>query len=186
MDRPTDLIDYRGLVFKTASLIVGTVEDDFDDIVQVLWIKVWRARESFDPTRSRMPEKRYVFMCLTNQVKDLKNKRRRGELSLEMVAEGSGLESRDSFDAQYLAVDREVVYAEVEESDPLLPNTLTQLEREIIALLSQDYRQTEAAAVLGIEKRDIERSMRSIRTKMADWRPTVPARAPDTPLPLAA
>lgn len=185
MDRPTDLIDYRGLVFKTASLIVASVEDDFDDIVQVLWIKVWRARESYDPARSRMPERRYVFMCLTNQVKDIMSKRRRGELSLEVIAVDSGFESRDRFDAQYLSVDHQVVYGEVEDPVPLLPNTLTELEREIVALLTQDYRQTEAARLLGIEKRDMERSMRAIRSKMADWRPTTAEPEP-APLSLVA
>lgn len=175
---------YRSLIYKTATLVVALVEDEFDDVVQVLSIKVWRAVLAFDAerwTRSTDPARArdaYVFMCLTNQVKDLKSKKRRSklELSLELVADGdekSGFKSRDRFEAAHgLSVDADVVYAAVEEVAPLLPNTLTDQEREIVALLTCDFKQTEAATLLGLGKRDMERAMRSIRLKLADWKPS--------------
>lgn len=183
-DSHTDISHYRALVHKTASLILGhlevvgapwAIEDDFDDLVQTLWIKCWRAMGTYDAEKSRMTQDTYVFMCMTNQVKDIRKRRRRGGVSLEALTDDLGLESVDQVAIAHLQVDCEVVYAEVEDTEPLLPNTLSVEELAILALLAQDYRQTEAAVLLGIEKRDMERAMRSIRAKMADWKPTAEA-----------
>lgn len=196
MGDSTDISHYRGLVYKTASLVRGhlemvgapwAVEDDFDDLVQVLWTKCWRATLSYDSAKSGMTQDKYVFMCMTNVVKDIKKRRRRGGVSLEALTDDLGLESVDQVTVAHLHVDDEVVYAEVEEADsrPLLPNTLSAGELGLLGLLVQDYRQTEAALLLGIEKRELERMMRSIRMKMADWKPTS-AEDPLSALPLAA
>ena len=53
------------------------VQEEYEDIVSVLRIKVWRALCAFDPARSSMPVQRYVFSCVKNQAKDLVKKRRR-------------------------------------------------------------------------------------------------------------
>ena len=166
---------YRGLIYKTATLVVGTVEDDFEDVVQVLYIKAWYAIRHYDRGRSRMSRDRFVFMCLRNQVKDLQKKRRRGELSLEAMTEyvtDEGLQSGDRFHAKYLAAGHQDVYGEVEREPLVLPNTLSTQERQVVAMLASDYKQTEAASALGLGKRDMERLMRSIRTKLADWCPS--------------
>lgn len=169
---------FRGLVHKTASLIEADLEDDYDDIVQILWMKCWYASLRYDADASRMTLERYVFMCMKNAVKDLQKKRVRGEASLEELqnSEGSlGFKSQDKFDGKYLAVQDDVVYAEVEAEPLHLPNTLTDRERDVVMLLAADFSQTEARALLGIDKRGMEKVMRDVRVKLADWKPSSPA-----------
>lgn len=191
-----DLEQFRGLVHKTASMVVGTVEDEYDDIVQVLWIKVWKAQLAYDPTRSRMTVKAYTFGCLVNQVKDIKKKRRRGhfETSLEGLAESVGLESRDSVVTPALVSTASEVYAEVEVEAPHLPNTLTEVELQAVVLLAADYKHKEAAQLLGLGDRQMDRLVRSVKLKLADWKPSaqpdelpptscVPPAAPRSALP---
>ena len=55
--------------------------------------------------------------------------------------------------------------------------TLTLVERRVIVDLYSDHSQRETAFLLGMGRSEMERTMRSIRTKMADWRPRVPQRA---------
>jgi hypothetical protein len=44
-----------------------------------------------------------------------------------------------------------------------------------VLLLYRDYKQSESARHLGLEKHKMERAMRSIRQKLADWRPDTQA-----------
>lgn len=165
---------YEGLIFKTAQMHAHAIEEDPEDVRQILRIKVWRGLIAYDHTRSGMSRDRFVFMVLTNQVKDLKKRKRRGELHIEdLVADrgGRGFQARDSFDERYLSEDHEQTFGEVEDDDLVIPSTLTQLERRIVALLFRDYKQTEAARQLGLETREVERAVRSIREKLADWKP---------------
>ena len=109
-------------------------------------MKVWRALEAFDSSRSRLSVERYVCSCVKNQEKDLLKRRRRGEVFFADVLGDapSGAEHVDRFEGQYLAVDAEVVYEEVEQELPLIPSTLTELEREVVALLYLDFTRREA------------------------------------------
>lgn len=190
---------YERLIFKHAMRVAGIVEMDFDDIQQTYRIKVWKALESFDEVRfgGRPPHReghtdcrcrrcRFVFTCLKNMEKDLLKKKRRGELFIEDVAPtsseiGSGLQSRDHFEARYLAAGAEQVYGEVEEDGVLLPSALTTREREIVVLLYRDYTQAEIRRQLGVERSEMDRTVKAIRLKLADWRPTMDA---DPPLPV--
>lgn len=187
---------YEGLIFKTARLLVGVVEDEVEDIQQVLRIKVWRALLAYDPERSKLPRDNYVFSCLMNQKKDLIKKRRLNILFIEDVApapaggdEGNfRRQSRDKFEDRYLSAGHDQVFGAVEDDDVLVPSTLTQLERKIVVLLYRDYRQQEIAAALDLPKKQLEKAMRSVRAKMADWRPTPEEPTADelpepTPLP---
>lgn len=181
------LSHYEPLIRVHAARVAERVDDDFEDIVQGYRIKAWRALLSFDPTKWTRPaardeaERRYVFMCLKNAEKDVLKKRRRPESFIEDIAPATSTsdggsfrsQSRDSFDARHgLVVDHEHVYGAVDEDRVLLPNTLERLEVHVVCLLYRDYSQAEAARTLGIEKRAMERVMRSIRSKMEDWRPT--------------
>lgn len=175
---PHVLRHYEGLIFKTALMLHGHVEDDLEDIQQILRIKVFRALLAFNPTRAvRLSRDNYVFMCLRDQAKDLAKRRKRRELYIEdlapaaAAADSAGLLSRDWFDERYLSSSRDEVYSTVEDDDCLIPNTLSELEVEIVVLLYGDYRQTEIATRLGLGKRDMELAMRSIRQKLADWKP---------------
>jgi DNA-directed RNA polymerase specialized sigma subunit len=91
--------------------------------------------------------------------------------------DGEQLSSRHSFDERYLSSSHGQVYGRIEDDDCVMPNTLTEDERHIVVMLYRDFRQTEIARLLGIDKRQMERAMRSIRAKLADWRPDV-AEAP--------
>lgn len=159
-------------------MIAPHVEEDYDDIVQIFRVKAWRALESFDATRSRLPVHRYVFGCITNQSKDLVKKKKRAELYIEDVNAPRGDESRaDQFVARYLSADHIEIFGGVDEGSPLIPSTLTDIERQVICLLYSDYAQTEVARSLGLTRSRMERTMESIRTKMADWAPPEPSLA---------
>lgn len=172
---------YEGLIHKTASMYVGIVEEEFDDVVQILRVKVWRALEAFDPARSKLPVDRYVFGCMRNQVMDLLKKKRHGTLFIEDVAPVGGAEHmshgssapgmRDKFDQRYLSVDHETVFGGCEDVAPLIPSTLTERERQVVALLYLDYRQVEIAEMLDLKKGEMARMVSSVRVKMGDWRP---------------
>lgn len=179
--QPTDVAFYEGLCFKTASMYVGVLEDEFDDIRQVLRVKVWRALQSYDPGRSSLPIQRYVFSCVRNQVKDLVKRKRRNELYMEDFPE--------AVQSRHLATTHDEVYGSVEDPVPVMPNTLGDRERDVLSLLCSDFSQREAAAFMGLSRGEMERAVRGIRTKLADWKPSpglpAPAVEPEL-LPLAA
>lgn len=163
-----DLQPYAGLVHKTAALVLPSVPLEFDDIVQALWLKVMYALQRHDAARHRMTERAYVFMAVTDKVKDLRRLRRRPECYIEDLR----FQSQDKWDHENgLAVDADVTFAEAEDEPVVLPSTLTDEEREVISLLLIGYRQAEAGRELGWAPRRIERTMLSIRTKLADWAP---------------
>lgn len=188
---------YEGLVKKTALMLKtgehpdlhgkAPVEMDIEDIEQLLRIKVAKAVRAFDPSRSkavgrngRSRRDAYVNMCLRDQAKDIAKKKRRGEMFIDDIAPvemadggaSNGGGPRDRFDERYLSTDHEEVFREVEAEIPLIPNTLTVREKAVLALMYRDYKQTEIAVELGITKREVESAVRSIRSKLSDWRPS--------------
>lgn len=176
-----DLAQFEGLIRQTAAMLDPLIEEDFDDIQQLLRVKIWKAVEKFDPARSKLPLKRYVFGCMMNYTKDLKKQdvrrkeRQRGSLLfIEDFVGPERRDQRDQFDAQYLAVVADVVYLHVEDEDPLLPNTLTDQERRLIALLCQDEDSSQAklGRELGVGTKKVQALLKSIRLKMADWNPS--------------
>lgn len=179
-DSAVDVSRYEGLVHSTAVRFSPYIEDDFDDVKQVLRIKVWRALLSYDADRDRRlgSQDRYVFGCLTNQVKDLIKKRKRSdfEMGIEDAVPTIGSEEFsliDSFELKVgLTTSHEQVYSVVEDDPIQLPSTLTPLEKQIVNLLMLDLQHIEAARVLGMTKAEIARAVRSIRDKMADWKPS--------------
>lgn len=177
------LAEYRGLIYKTALLYLDRVDGDLDDLVQELSIKVWRVLLAYDAQHpSGKDERRFVFMCLVNKTVDWKrypNRTARATDYIEDLAAaetpevGSGFQSRDSFEIQHgLTSSHDSVYGDVDEGDLLLPNTLTGDEREMIELLLTGLQQIEAGQAIGLDKRGVERIMRRIRLKLADWRPS--------------
>jgi DNA-directed RNA polymerase specialized sigma24 family protein len=115
-----------------------------------------------------MPRERYVFSCVKNQAKDLVNRERRNELYIEDLS----ADRRETFEGRYLHADETQTFGLFDDGEVLLPSTLTELERQVIALLYLDYSQREAATHLGLKRNEMERTVRTIRQKMADWRPT--------------
>jgi RNA polymerase sigma factor (sigma-70 family) len=191
MPRTTDHYDitfYEGLVRSTAAIYAPMVETEYEDICQRLRIKAWRALQVFDPARSRMTVERYVFMCVKNECKDIVKKVRRGDVYIEdQGARGGTVEDTkplDVFEARYLCIEHEQVFGLVDEGLPLIPSTLSGAERHIVVLLYRDHSQAEVARALGLRRNQMEKTMRSIREKMADWQPTS-AEAPE-PVAVAA
>lgn len=174
---PEVLRSYEGVVFTTTKLIAPFVEADFEDIRQIFRLKVWRALQRYDPA-VWADRDGYVFMCLTNQKKDLLQRVRRGDCSLDGLTEGrSGHDYDDQTRADRFArrhglvATHDEVYGSVDSHGFTLPNTLTDNEQRIVCLLYEGYTQTEARGVLGMRQGEMERAVRSIRMKLADWRP---------------
>jgi RNA polymerase sigma factor (sigma-70 family) len=162
--RAYEIAYYEGLIRKTAAMYAPHIQDDYEDIVSVLRIKVWRSLETYDPARSRMPVERYVFSCVKNQVKDLLKRKRRNEVFFHDV-------TGDCYEEFFISVSADVVYADVEQEIPVIPNTLTSVERETLLRLYTGASQREVATAMGYRRSEIERIVRSIREKMEDWRP---------------
>lgn len=182
---PYNIASYEGLIRKTAAMYAPHVEEEFDDICQHLRVKVWKALETYDERKSRMPVERYVFMCVKNRTKDLFRKVSHGDLHIEDLRTGDDGSQRDWFDARYLSEAPDQTYATVEDGMPVIPSTLSSHERHVVVLLYRDYRQAEIARLLGLSRWEMECTIGAIRSKMADWRPTTPLPLPQ-PSALAA
>jgi RNA polymerase sigma factor (sigma-70 family) len=177
---PALLERYEGLVIKTSSMYVGIVRHmDFEDLCQVLRVKVWRALEAFDP--SQYPSDRrlkamdsFIFGCVRNQVKDLLKRNKVQDLYIDDLAASDGAPDpalRDRFEFRYLQASEELIFKEAEESDPLIPNTLNDNERLVLICTYLGYNGPETSERLGIGRRQVAAIMRTLREKMSDWRP---------------
>lgn len=182
---------YEGLVLATAARCVAFSEDGFDDVAQVLRVKVWQAVRAWDHTKSTTNRDKYVFMCVRDRAKDVVKKKKHNLLHIEdlraTTERGNHTMCSDSFDARYLCSSHDDNYAIVEEDVDLLAG-LDELERRIVEMLSSDYKQAQVARTLGLAKVDMDRAMRSIRDKLSELRPadnvvahrtTTTKRAPD-------
>ncbi|MDQ1584450.1 MAG: hypothetical protein QOF36_2504 [Microbacteriaceae bacterium] len=183
---------YEGLVCSTTELHVATVNIERDDLRQLFRIKVWQALRSYNPTRSNMKEKDYVFSCVFNLAKDLHRGTKykpRPESYIEDLAparDSGGVErsGRDRWEAEHgLAVERDTIFSEVEVEKVPIPNTLSKVEAQVVCLLYSDYRQGEIARRLGLSKREMEGAMRGIKTKLADFKPGDGAQIVTLPIP---
>lgn len=193
-ERKKTLNDYRGLIHKTASLNVASLDDEYDDVVQVLSIKVWRAIQSYDGARDRGKGiDSYVFACMTCAVIDLHRKRRRPESFIEDLAPAEtsevgpgifGSNSRDNFLLRNGLAETDT-YRDVEDERPELPSTLTPFEAQVVTLLVEGYKQVEIRAMMGLpaDSREVEKAVKAVRLKMADWRPA--SRPTEDPAPIS-
>lgn len=191
---PKLLKRYEGVVRTTASMTVERCEEEFEDICQLYRIKVWKALLSFDSSKltnekpdsmGRTPLDRYVFACIKNQQKDLEKKVKRGHRTTYIE------DMSETFEAGFLGVSDEAMFAAVEEVAPLIPSTLDAREREIVTLLYLDFDNGEIAAKLGIQRKLVATIIRGIRVKLADWAPSgwapTTAKTPaPVPLPVQA
>lgn len=154
---------YEGLIHTHALRVLGKVDGDLDDIRQVYRMKAWYAIERWKPGGMTMD--RWVFGALRNMEKDLLGRKRHGEVFIE----DQPARVRRRVDG---SVSHEAVYGAVDEGQPLVPNTLTQLELLVMTRLYEGYRRTEIAKELILPKAELEGLIRGIRVKMEDWRPT--------------
>lgn len=189
---------FEGLVYSTARLIIEQgVELEFEDVRQLLRIKVLYAVRRYSKDRSGLSLQRFVFGAVRNVRKDIELRPRRFLRSIEDLRDdahhrGSSApadtgERAERFDAQYLSIDAERVYFEIEDEAPCWMSRLTKCERAIVKLRSDGLRLDEIDHALGLEPGLAQTAMRSVREKLADWRPSAPEprSAPMRPLPAA-
>jgi RNA polymerase sigma factor (sigma-70 family) len=183
---PKLLERYEGLVIKTSSMYVGIIRQmEFEDICQILRVKVWRSLEKFEPGRYPLDRRQlamdsFIFGCVRNQVKDLLKRNKTQDLYIDDLAPSDGGRvgsggpdgaTRDRFEFRYLQADRDQVFQGAEESDPLIPNTLNDNERLVLVCLYRGYNGPETAERLGIGRRQVAAILRTLREKMGDWKP---------------
>lgn len=172
------LPDYEGLIFRTAAIIEPHVELEMDDIRQRMRIKAWRALSTYDPAKAKQSVAAYVFQCVKNEQKDIVKQKRRHELHIEGLKGDDEDDNVRKFEGRYMSITAEETFAEVEEEQPELPSTLTELERQVIHMLCEGWLQTEIRSHFSLSVRSLYSLLASIRVKMADWRPSSSERAP--------
>lgn len=191
------ILHFEGLVLRTAAQVVaGGVEIEFEDAAQILRLTVWRSVTAFDHARAagysrrgghgRSRLERYVFGNLMNARKDMEKRLRRHNASIEEYrAEGPDCwttrldrpSAPDRFDARYLSASAEEVYAEVERDELALPSTLSDIERRLVTLSMEGWTPAEIELRLGLPRAHRQQLMRSVRDKLADWKPAEPIAA---------
>jgi len=180
---------YEGLVISTARLVVASgVELDIEDVRQMLRIRVWRALAAYDSSKDRVGIKRWVFGAIVNAKVDLLRRPRRHERSLDQFRDSndqtlSGDNHVDRFDARYLNASEDQVYGHVGD-DLELPSWLNTTERRIVKLLMHGMSSFELDEELGLRHDVTLAYLRTIRVKLADWRPTPTGRSAPLPTPL--
>ena len=192
MLRDADIGPYEGLIYSTAARYAPYLDLELEDVQQILRLKVAQAVTAFNPKRVRVSRERrkeeldgFVFMCVTNRVKDLLKQQKRLNKSRNMgsqlyIAELAEM-NPDGFEGQHLRITADEVYAEVEEDNLELPSTLDTFERAVVVLLLLHMNQTEIAAILQVRRVRVREAHRAVMEKMADWRPT-PGPAPSARL----
>jgi RNA polymerase sigma factor (sigma-70 family) len=173
--KSSEIAFYEGLIRKTAAMYAPRIQEDYEDIVQVLRVKVWRSLAAYDPSRSKLPVERYVFSCVANQVKDLLKRKRRHEVYLEDLTQTSvdGDELAPGYLQEYLSVGHDEVFGDVERELPELPATLSIHELEVVVRLYLDANHRRIAVELNLTRPEIDATVDSIRTKMAEHFPAV-------------
>ncbi len=181
-----DISAYEGLVFSTARRYAGILDEDPEDIEQILRLKVAQAMVSYDPTKTKLPERNYVFACMRNRVKDLlKGQSRRNDARGGSEVRIEDAAHPDDFECRYLATTEDEVYAAVHDEAITLPSSLTSEERDVVVLLAQGFSHHEMARMLGTRRQRVHEIHESVQLKMADWRPSAHVIEP-TPQLLAA
>lgn len=171
---------YEGLCRRFAASVVGLVADhDFDDLAQQYRIIAWKALTAYERAHpAGMTEYRFLVMCMKNREHDLRRRVRRPVDSIEDL----GSQSRD----RLLTTDAEELYAAVEEGPLQIPAELDRVEVEIVVRLYVGWSQADVARALSIEKNAMTRYMRSIRLKLAEFRPALEAPAAELEIARAA
>lgn len=87
---------YREMVFKTAYLVIGDKEDA-KDILQDVFITVWKSRSTFDPAKRKFTT--WLHRITVNQCLMKHRKKQPPRVSLEEVRD-SGLDLPETRDSQ--------------------------------------------------------------------------------------
>jgi len=169
---------YEGLVRSTAAIIEPWVEDEFDEICNFLREKVWKALEAFSrkrviTTAKYSPDQqleRFVNACVQNGKKDVLKKKRRGWLYIEdmLANQGTGDESQhelhDSFASRYMV--EPDTFAGKEPEPLVVPACLEGPERQVAAMLYEEFKTDEIAAAMGLRRGDVRGLLETIQVKL--------------------
>lgn len=173
---------FEGLILSTARMYATQVRWDEDDMAQELRVKVWRALKRYDPTRSSVPLRNYVYGAIANRVKDFKrdaarevNRQHRNGVSFCHL---EAFDNRDGYDreeplARFHSVDHYAVYGSIDEGTLTLPATLGDHEIKVLLLLMMEWSKPEIALRLAVSISQIHTIVGSLRRKLADWEPTL-------------
>lgn len=175
---------YAKLIRATAIRIEHVVEESREDIEQILWINCHKALMRYDPSRLTMPRDAYVANCIIRRKIDIlraDKSEKRKILYIEDMYDGAWPESsgerggpgQDRTKLKYLSVEAEAIYAEIERELPLIPSTLTHLERHILVLLYDDYTPQQIQTQLGVKRAEVKEALDRIQIKFADFKPDV-------------
>ena len=168
-----DLRVFEGLVRTTARMFAAQVGREEEDLAQELRVRVWRAAASYDPSKTTIGLKRYVYSAVANKVKDYKRDAARDARRRELTGvsiihiEDMRLPFNDGHGSTQEAF--------------VLPSTVTEREASVLVMLMSDATKAEVAASLGITPFAVEECRRSLRLKLADWKPSNPSQTVDDP-----
>jgi RNA polymerase sigma factor (sigma-70 family) len=173
---------YEGLVFKTSHMFAAMVGLEPEDMQQELRLKIIKSKRVFDPARSSMSERAYIYSCVANLVKDLKRNAatryaRVGHIGYietltygQVFADGEHF-TTDHFMLAFLSESDDQTFAAVLDRFTF-PSTVTQGEQEIAALLVAGFDQQEIGELMGLSRTQVTASVKKLREKLADWQPS--------------
>lgn len=170
---------YANFIRATASRIEHVVEESREDIEQILWMNCHKALSRYDPARVSMPRDAYVANCIIRRKIDILRAdkgQKRKIIYIEDMNDGPFRESQpaqERSESRYLSVEAEAVYAEIERELPLIPSTLTLLERQVLVLLYDDHTPQQIQRELGVKRAEIKEALDRIQIKFADFKPDV-------------
>ena len=157
---------YQRLVFKTAYLMSGNKEEA-EDILQEVFVTVWKSRHSFDPAKGKLTT--WLYRITVNQCVDRHRKKQPAFLSLEKAEEdGLHLAERGSSES---AEDYLISKWEYERLIKAV-NSLDGKHRPVLVLrYFDDLSYSEIAHVLeipqGTVKSRINQALKSLREQLS-------------------
>jgi len=157
------LEEYEGLVIATTKKWRYAITYDLsdDDIKQELRLKVWRALNSFDPTKWNgsvtdiEKERRHVFGAVLNRVKDLMAKKKREEEILgEDCQEDRGKRpAAHKSPSPWIMENRDVCM------DHHVLSGMTNEQKLILMFLNAGYSRVETMALLSFKESAFKREL---------------------------
>lgn len=166
----------EGLIYTTARRIEGVVELPFDDIKSELRIKAWKALKKYDSDRSGVPVEVYVYYAVMNRKKDILRDDKGQKRTVVYIDDMThGQNDRDDSDSRndfrYFSLGSETVYADVEREIPLIPSTLTDVEKHVLVMLYDGFTILDIQRQVGIKRQEVKDAVAQIQIKFSDWRP---------------
>jgi RNA polymerase sigma-70 factor (ECF subfamily) len=151
--------DYRKMVFKTAYLMTGSKEEA-EDIVQEVFVSVWRSRKSFNPEKGKLST--WIYRITVNRCLSRRRRKKPALLSLE----GKSIDLPDTKPEEIL-VTRLEYNRLVKAMDALDSRHRSVLVLRYFNDLSYDEVAKVTGVPLGTVKSRISQAMRSLRTQMS-------------------